>query len=134
MSEKRGYTRYNVNGEITLKAENGDPIVFQVSVTDISFLGVSIYLAENVDNLIDEVILFDFTTELSSQSLSGKGKIKYAMEEKKGADLFYRVGLEFVDVDKKVLLDFLQVVQERLSVKKSKSQPFRRPGQHFGAY
>lgn len=134
MSEKRGYTRYNINGEITLKAENGDPIVFQVSVTDISFLGVSIHLAENVDDLIDKVILFEFTTELSSQSLSGKGKIKYAKEEKKEGDLFYRVGLEFVDVDKKALLYFLQAVQERLAVKKMKSQPFRRPGQHFGAY
>lgn len=134
MSEKRGYTRYAINGEITLKEENGDPIVFQVSVTDISFLGVSIYLAENVDNLIDKVILFDFTTELNSQSLSGKGKIKYTKEEKKGTDSFYRIGLEFVDVDKKALLNFLQIVQERLSVKKSKNQPFRRPGQHFGAY
>jgi len=134
MSEKRGYTRYNINGEITLKAENGDPIVFQVSVTDISFLGVSVSLPENVDNLIDKVILFDLTTELSSQCLSGKGKIKYTKEERKGVDLFYRIGLEFVDVDKKALLDFLQVVQERLSVRKSKNQPFRRPGQHFGAY
>lgn len=134
MSEKRGYTRYSINGEITLKAENGDPIVFQVSVTDISFLGVSIYLSENVDNLIDEVILFELTTELYSQSLSGKGKIKYAKEEKKGIDLMYKIGLEFIDVDKESLLDFLQVVQERLSFRKSKTQPFRRPGQHFGAY
>jgi len=134
MSEKRGYTRYSINGEITLTAENGDPIVFQVSVTDISFLGVSISLSENVDNLIDQVILFELTTELYSHPLSGKGKIKYTKEEKKGTDLIYRIGLEFVDVDKDSLLDFLQVVQERLSVRKSKNQPFRRPGQHFGAY
>lgn len=134
MSEKRGYTRYNINGEITLKAENGDPIVLKVSVTDISFLGVSISLAENVDDLIDKVILFELTTELYSQFLSGKGKIKYTKEEKKGADLIYRIGLEFIDVDKDILLDFLQVVQERFSVKKTKAQPFRRPGTHFGPY
>jgi len=134
MPEKRGYTRYNISGEITLTEENGDPIVLKVSVTDISFLGVSIFLYENVDNLINKVILFELTTELYSQTLSGKGKIKYTREEKKGDDLMYRIGLEFIDVDKKMLVDFLQVVQERFAVKKSKTQPFRRPGTHFGPY
>jgi hypothetical protein len=96
-------------------------------------LGVSIYSPEKID-ILDKIVQFELTIELSGKPLVGKGKIKYIKEERKGEASIYRMGLEFIDVDKNTLLDFLQVVQERFSVKKSKSQPFRRPGQHFGPY
>lgn len=133
MSEKRGYVRYTIDGNITLKTEEGGSYVLKIHVTDISFLGVSMYSPEKLD-LIGKIVQFELATELSGQTMSGKGKIKYIKEEKKGEVSVFRMGLEFIDVNKDILLEFLQLVQEKLSTRKSKTQHFRRPGEHFGPY
>lgn len=116
MAERRGYLRYDVEGYINLKTEDGASSSFKVEVIDISFLGASVYSNERIE-ILDKVVYFELNSGLLEQPLTGKGRIKYIREEPRGKTTVFRMGLEFIEVDKNNLLHFLNIIQEMLASK-----------------
>lgn len=136
MVERRGYRRYAIEGHISLKTEDGVPSDFKINVIDVSFLGVTIYAKERI-NIADKVVDFELSSGLLEQPLTGKGRIKYINEELKNKVTAFRMGLEFVDVDKHNLLHFLNLIQEMVSSRiRRMGRAKKGPGQadYFDAY
>jgi hypothetical protein len=136
MVERRGYRRYAIEGHISLKTEDGTSSDFKIDVTDVSFLGVTIYAKEKI-NIAGKVVDFELSSGLLEQPLAGKGRIKYINEELKNKVTVFRMGFEFVDVDKHNLLHFLNLIQEMISSRiRSMGRVKKGPSQadYFGAY
>ncbi|MCK9603223.1 MAG: PilZ domain-containing protein [Candidatus Omnitrophica bacterium] len=116
MAERREYIRYDIEGHIDLKTEDGAISSFKVDVIDISFLGVSVYSKEKID-ILDKIVYFELISGLLEQPLIGKGRVKYIHEEIRNKAPVFRMGLEFIDMDKSALLHFLNITQEMLALK-----------------
>lgn len=126
MSEKRSHTRYSVNADITLKTEEGVSYSFKKSVTNLSFLGAGVLSKETIVTGND-IVQFELLSKVSSTPLVGRGKIKYIEKQENGCSMpVYKIGLEFVDIDKTALLNFVKRLQDLRLAKMKKIQRARK--------
>lgn len=136
MGEKRSHVRYLVNADVTLKTEEGASYNFKRSVTNLSFLGAGVFSKETIVTGND-IVQFELLSEVSSAPLIGRGKIKYIeKQENRGATPVYKIGLEFVDIDKTALLYFMKRLQDLRTAKMKKIQRARKAAgsESLGAY
>jgi PilZ domain len=117
MAEKRSHVRYAIKADIKLKTEEGASYSFKTGVSNISFRGVRIFSQDRIE-LVNKVVHFELMTDLSKEPLIGKGIIRYIVkEEQKLGPPVFRMGLEFVDINKGTILHFLNKIQEMRSSK-----------------
>lgn len=128
MGEKRSHIRYAVNADINLKTDDGDSYVLKSGVTNISFHGATVFSPEKLD-LENKPVHFELASGLSSESLKGKGRVKYIIkEERKDGSPLYKMGLEFIDIDKSAIMHFVNRLQEMQSSKIKKTYRIKKEG------
>lgn len=135
MAEKRSHVRYAVNGSIDLKTEEGVSYSFKTGVSNISFRGATILSREKIE-IENKIVHFELMIELTKEPLIGKGKIKYILkEEDKGGQPIYKMGLEFIDINKNTILFFVNRLQEIRSSRLKKIQRVQKNGNdYFGPF
>lgn len=132
MADKRSHIRYAVEADVNLKTEEGASYILKNGVSNISFRGATLFSPEKIE-LENKTVDFELVTSLSKESLSGKGKIKYIIrEEKKDGHAVFKMGLEFVDINKSTILHFVNKLQEMRSSKIKKVQRAKRPAVSYG--
>lgn len=128
MIEKRNYIRFFIEGSVKFKTDDASNVVM-VDLADVSFVGCALYLKEKKE--IGTVIRFELNTELMDYPLIGKGKINHVKEIKKAGETAFKTGVEFVDVDKDLLLVLLNKIQKKICLESKKSWQLRHPHSQF---
>ncbi len=123
--EKRDYIRYSVNGTVNIKIEGDMPNIFKADLLDVSFLGLSVYLKERIE--IGAIVQFELTTELMGRPLIGKGKIKHIKEVKRYDSSGFRTSIEFIDIDKGSIVDFLNKIQGKIAAETRRRWQTKKP-------
>lgn len=132
MAEKRSHIRYTVEADVNLKTEEGASYILKNGVSNISFRGATLFSPEKIE-LENKTVHFELITPLFKESVTGKGKIKYIIRDvnKDGSPTF-KMGLEFVDIDKSTILHFVNRLQEMRSSKIKRVQRPKRPAVNYG--
>lgn len=135
MAEKRSHVRYPIRADINLKTEAGVSYSFKAGVANVSFRGVTIFSPEKI-GLENKIVHFELMADLLKDPLTGKGIIKYVSNEEKIAGVpMFRMGLEFVDINKGTILHFLNRLQELRTTKLKRTHPVKKAGgEYLGAF
>lgn len=134
MAERRSHTRYTVSADINLKTEEGVSYSFKTGVANIGFRGVTILSREKVD-LENKVVHFELLADMSKDPLVGKGLIKYNIrQERNPGPAVFKMGLEFIDVNKGAVLHFINRLQDMRSSKIRKTRLQKTGCDFYGAF
>ena len=101
MLEKRAHIRHGVEGTVNLKPEGGAPLIIKADLADICFGGLGVYSKEKIESGVD--VAFELTTKLWHEPVIGRGKIGYSKEIKGPDGSIFKLGIQFIDVDKEAL-------------------------------
>ena len=108
MIDKRNFRRINFENSILLKFENDPEKVIEARLLDISFVGLSIFLKESasVGVIIQSIVQFDVPSS-PEPHLIGTGKIVHLKNCRLYAQDGLRIGLEFIEVQKEIVLSII---------------------------
>ena len=101
MLEKRAHIRYSVEGTISLKPEGGAPLIIKADLADICSGGLGVYSKEKIESGVD--VTFELTTKLWHEPIIGRGKVGYSKEIKRHDGDIFKLGIQFIDIDKEAL-------------------------------
>jgi len=110
MQERRSYIRYEVEGCVNLITEEDTPYTVKSDLKDIGYVGITVHANEKIE--VGKDVKFELITKFGIQPVIGKGKIKNVQEIKKYGSNFYRLGIEFIDIDKVTIKDILTRILE----------------------
>lgn len=122
MQERRKYIRYNAEGSVIIKAQDGTSRNIQANLVDISFLGIGLEVGEKISSGTD--VEFELTTKLWDKTIIGKGKIKHVQEIKRYDTDILRIGIEFIDVDKETIQCIINRIQEDICAQARRKKTF----------
>ena len=122
MQERRKYIRYNAEGSVIIKAQEGTSRNIQANLVDISFLGIGLEVGEKISSGTD--VEFELTTKLWDKTIIGKGKIKHVQEIKRYDTDILRIGIEFIDVDKETIQCIINRIQEDICAQARRKKTF----------
>jgi len=121
MQERRRYTRFPTEGKVVLKLKDGSARTIQSELVDINFAGMSVHSPQTSEAGID--VSFDLTINLWDQPIAGDGRIKYVKEIQRHNTVF-RLGIEFVSVDKKIIRYIINRIQGEIAAETRKRKSF----------
>jgi len=131
MADKRNYRRFSYENNIYLKFEADPSLTLQGKLLDISFTGASIFLKESVNpqSWVQTVVQFDVATSVERHFI-GKGRVVQVKPHKLYAENGYRIGIEFIEVDKEVVLDILNRLESKIldEIRRRNQTPRRNSG------
>jgi c-di-GMP-binding flagellar brake protein YcgR len=122
MQEQRRYIRYNAEGSAIIKPQDGTSRNIQANLVDISFLGIGVEAGEKISSGTD--VGFEVTTKLWDKTIIGKGKIKHVQEIKRYDTDIFRIGIEFIDVDKETIRCIINRIQEDICAQARRKKTF----------
>jgi len=120
MRERRNYTRYNIEGKAIIKDDQANSILADGSLINISYGGFSINTQTPLE--IEKPVSFELTTDLSTSPLKGKGRVKNVSNTPGHGISYFRVGIEFVDVDRIDVLGLMDLAHKHLLSRKTHPQ------------
>lgn len=115
IKEQREYIRLSAEGNVVLMPEDSTLRTIKADLFDICSLGVGVCALEKIEVGIH--VKFELTIKLCDEPLVGEGEIVYTNEVKKDDVLSFRMGIKFINVDNKKILNFLSVIQHDISMK-----------------
>lgn len=124
MEERRHYDRFKMDGNISIKSENGQPLEIKAFLDNISFIGFGMYSVQKVN--LDSVVDFELCAQELDRPLTGLGKVTYVADPASSRSPFYNVGVEFVDTNKDLVTYILKRIQAKMAEQaqsKSKAAP-----------
>jgi hypothetical protein len=131
MPDKRSYRRFSLENSIFLKFDQCSGQVIEGKLLDISFSGMSIFLKENIDpvSLVQTLVQFDVRTSVE-QRLFGRARVVQIKQGRLYAQTGFRVGLEFVEVDKGTVLNILDRLESIIieQIRRKNQVPRKDPG------
>ena len=112
MPDKRAYRRFSLENNISLKFENDPTKIINCKLLDISFGGACVFLKENVnvDTIAQCIAQFDYSVSVE-QHLIGKCRVISAKKHRLYAQDGFRIGLEFVEIDKEILIETITRIE-----------------------
>ncbi|MCM8763190.1 MAG: PilZ domain-containing protein [Candidatus Omnitrophica bacterium] len=117
----RAYERFELEGRISLQIPDSViPNIFDANVENISFGGLRMNSLQKIE--VDHIINFKLKPALFDELLSGKGKIRYVKEEAYYKTPCYKMGVEFIEVNKDILRYIITQVQNLDNETKRKRQ------------
>jgi len=127
MYDKRNYRRFSFENNIFLKFESDPGKIVEGKLLDISFVGLSIFFKESVD--ANTILQFDVPASIE-QHLIGKGKVTYVKKHRLYAQDGFKIGLEFIEVDKEDVIDILNRLESKIleQIRKRSQIPGKNPG------
>jgi len=118
--DRRKYLRYIIKGGIVLKLEDGTARSVKTDLVNISFTGLSVYAKEEIEPGIN--VQIELITKLTLAPIIAKGRTKYVTKAKKHDSKGFKIGVEFVDVDKQDIEGVLQGLQRLVALEKRKKE------------
>jgi hypothetical protein len=114
----------HIDGNVSIKSENGNPPDFKAFLENISFVGFGVYASQKVD--FDSLVDFELTTQQLDRPLTGKGKVTHVVDPVSDRSPFYKIGIEFVDTNKDAVTYLIKRLQAKMAEQarsKSKTSP-----------
>ena len=102
MREKRSHTRTIMTGKVTLRPENNPAEAVMADLVNISYGGICCHSGKALE--VGMLVQFELTAEFLMEPLCGKGKISSVIEAKHYATTYFRMGIDFVEVNKNMVL------------------------------
>ena len=122
MLELRKFKRYDARGRVTVKPQDGSGRVVQADLVDVSFLGLGVQSSDKIDSGV--IVKFEIFSDFKEEPISGEGRIKHLREVKKLGNTLFRMGIEFVNVDKKLIQGFMRRIQTGIQAElRKKARP-----------
>ncbi len=118
MHERRNYARYLISGRVNLKFDNNDASILKLDLAEIGFIGFSILSPNKLE--LGQIVQFEIMPELMENSLTGKGEIKDIAQVREKDVLVYRIGIEFIDVEKDHILKLININQAKIAAETDK--------------
>lgn len=109
MGKIRGFTRCIIEAKINVEISNNTPRTIEGRVWEISLGGCGIIFKENIDK--DTVVRFELISSFLNRHLVGSGKIIYSRQQKTFGGNEFRVGMEFIEADKEIVLALISEKQ-----------------------
>jgi hypothetical protein len=113
MQEHRLFIRYRVQGEVLLHTKNGDLKPLKCDLVDLCFKGAGIYSKEKLEP--ETAVRFIIASKSFPEHIRGEGKIIYVRPMTRNGEDFFRLGLNFINVDSELLKDILLRLQNELA-------------------
>lgn len=120
--ERRRYVRYKIEGSVILRIKDKTVSSVKVDLVDISFLGIGVDTQEEIKTGVK--CQFELRTKLSGKAITGRARIKNVKELTKGNARSFRIGLEFIEVDKDAVQFLINGIQRAVAAEKRKEQKF----------
>lgn len=129
MSEKRNHLRFSFKNNIFLKLESDPVKTIESQILDISFTGLSFFLNENVN--INTMVEFDVSC-FAGKHLVGRGKVVHISQHILYAQNGFKIGLEFIEVNKEIVLNTInRIVSTKILEQKKKEIKITRSKKFF---
>ena len=109
MDNKRKFARYAIDAKACFKTLGNESKNLEGRVLDIGSLGWGAFFKENIE--LDTMIEFDLIPNFLNEHLVGSGKIVHMLPHKIGSINGFRVGVEFIEVDKNIVL---RIINEKI--------------------
>jgi len=118
MRDQRWYIRYKIEGTARLKAKAAGPSGIKTDLLDISYRGFAAWADKKIEAGTE--VEFELTTKLWNEPIIGKGEVKYAQEAKKDQGTIFRLGIEFKEIDKKILQTIINYIVQNICAEAKK--------------
>lgn len=112
MKERREFTRFDIEGDVVLKPQDGTSRVIKADLYGICFLGAGAYATERIEPGI--ILNLELTSKLSKETIICEGITVYATKVKDGAACIYRMGINFINIDSKKNQDIFNLIQHNI--------------------
>jgi len=120
MQERRKYIRYDIEGNAILKTRVDASGSIKGDLVNIGFEGMSVSVQEKIAEGSD--ISFELTTKLYDKPIIGEGKVVYVAEDTVSNSNVFRIGVEFIHIDKKAIQYILVRIQEDICAEARKKR------------
>lgn len=114
MSEKRGFERLLLDGDVFIKTKGRKPLAFKAFLDNISFGGFAMFSLENLK--ADRVVEFRLMTKSLGEALVGRGRTRHITRPPQYDTPLYTVGVEFEKVNKDLVLHIIHRLQAEASL------------------
>jgi len=99
--EKRRYKRFNTEGTVVLKPEDGISRRIVADLVDLNFCGIGISSKERIETGVN--VKTELFSKLWDESIMAEGMIKHSQEIKKPDSNLFKIGIEFTSFDEKTI-------------------------------
>jgi len=118
--------RYRIEGSANLQPEDGTSRVIKADLVDICYLGIGVHSNEEIAAGTD--VKFELVAKIWDDPVIGRGKVKYAVKIKKYNIDIFRLGIEFIDINKQIVICIITKIQRIISAQiRKKEQSKNRP-------
>jgi c-di-GMP-binding flagellar brake protein YcgR len=118
MRDQRWYIRYKIEGTAKLKPKAAKASGIKTDLLDISYKGFAAWADNNI--AAGTEVDFELITKLWDTPIIGKGEVKYAQEIKKEQKTIFRLGVEFKEIDKKILQSVINYLVQNICAEAKK--------------
>ena len=118
MKDQRWYIRYKIEATANLKTKTSGSSAIKTELFDISYRGFGTWAEKKIEAGTD--VEFEIITKLWDEPIIGRGEVKYAQEAKKDQNTVFRLGIEFKEIDKKVLQSVINYLVENICAEAKK--------------
>lgn len=105
MKEQRAFYRLSAAGEVIFQEKD----IPNSSIIDISYNGIAIYSKKKIE--IGKLLVFELKINLVCEPIQCSGVIKYISEKNIHGSLIYKIGIEFVDIEKNNVVFIIKRIQ-----------------------
>ncbi len=128
LQERRAYKRFNSEASLILKPQDGSSRTIMAEINDISFDGMGVHAREEIR--CGSSVSFNLVTKWWHQPIIGEGAVIYTREEKRFETSFFRIGFNFITVDKKAIQHIVNRIQEEICSEVRRREQAKAPPQH----
>jgi c-di-GMP-binding flagellar brake protein YcgR len=118
MKDQRWYIRYKIEGTANLKTKATGPSGIKTDLLDISYRGFATWANKKIES--GSEVEFELITKLWSEPVVGKGEVKYSQETKKDQATIFRLGIEFKEIDKRILQSIINYLVQNICAEAKK--------------
>ena len=107
--ERRLFVRFTMTSSVTLSPEKDDLVRIPCDLCDMSYEGLGVYSPKNI--LVERIKFAIFNHELNV-NLKGTARVVFCKSVRYNDKDCFRVGLEFLEVDRDNVRDILKRVRD----------------------
>jgi c-di-GMP-binding flagellar brake protein YcgR len=122
MKERRTYIRFDSQDYVIIRPENDASPAVKADLVDISFSGVGVYSNEKISS--NTKVKVELVTKLWDKPIVGEGKVVHAVEVHKYNKDVFRIGIEFVNIDKDAIQGIINLIQSDICQEAKRKKKF----------
>jgi len=131
MINKRNYIRYLIEVKVSIKTEADTSKTITGQVVDLSSAGWGAIFKESI--ALNTIVQFDLSANFLEEHLEGKGKIVHVMQPEASGGKGFRIGVEFIEVNKEIVASFISENQRIIRQEQMRVREAERKRQESGA-